>query len=431
MRATIARGATMFSYTPLLGVAAAVSFGKLIVYAKLVTVAQFGALGQMLLVSAAFGMGASLGLQSVASRDVPALFARGLERRGVRLLVQAIAVASWIALLTLLGAAAGLSLFDLTAEELMLGVVHGWAQLAFLTLAFESRSRLELMRYARDMAARNAAIAVLGAVVAGFGFGARGVVLAEIAGTLAFCIVIGRSVLARARVGSRWLRHALAVHRSRLPWRAALLMCAGTLVMFASFNVDRWIAAETLPRDVFGLYAFGWLVLLAAQSVQGLLNSGLLPLLSRRRAVALEASAYRLTALISAALLVGGLSAVVPTASMLAWTVEHWLPQYAEARPLWLPLLLAAVFRVSDFWSSLLLVVEREGGLLAAQSAAVATACLGYLAWLAVGAGGPTPVSLAWLAVAAAALSHASSAAMVVYARRAASSLDDRKDHTQ
>lgn len=422
MRATIARGASMFSYTPLLGLAAAVSFGKLIVYAKLVTVAQFGALGQMLLVSAAFGMGASLGLQSVASRDVPALFARGLERRGVRLLAQTIAVASWIALLMLLWAAAGLSLFDLSAEELVLGVVHGWTQLAFLTLAFESRSRLEMMRYARDMAGRSAAIAAAGVVVAGLGFGARGVVLAEIAGTLAFCILIGRSVLARVRVGSRWLVRALAVHRGRLPWRAALLMCAGTLVMFASFNVDRWIAAEALSRDIFGLYAFGWLVLLAAQSVQGLLNSGLLPLLSRRRAISLEASAYRLTALVSTALLVGGLLAVVPTAWMLAWTVEHWMPQYAEARPLWLPLLLAAVFRVSDFWSSLLLVVEREGRLLAAQSAAVAAACLGYLVWLVVGGGGATPLSLAWLAVAAAVLSHASSALMVVCVRRAGSS---------
>lgn len=421
----------MFSYTPLLGFAAAVSFGKLIVYAKLVAVAQFGALGQMLLVSAAFGMAASLGLQSVASRDVPALFAQGRQRRGVRLLAQTIAVASWIGLLSLLAAAAGLSLFGLAAEELMLGVVHGWAQLVFLTLAFDRRSRLEMMRYARDMAARNAAIAVGGALVAWLGFGARGVMLAEIGGTLLFCLVIGRSVLARARFDPRWLLRTFAVHRGRLPWRAALLMYAGTLVMFASFNVDRWIAAETLSRDAFGIYAFGWLTLLAAQSVQGLLNSGLLPLLSRRRASSLESSAHRLTTLVSTALLVAGLAAVFPTAWALTWVVEHWMPQYDQVRSLWLPMLLAAVFRVSDFWSSLLLVIEREGYLLAVQCAAVGGACLGYLAWLASGTGGPSAVSLAWLAAVAAALSHASSAAMVLYTRRAALSLRDREDHAQ
>lgn len=431
MRATVARGVAHFSYTPLLAVAAAISFAKLIVYAGLLDVAQFGALSQMLLVSAAFGLAASLGLQSVASRDVPALLAQGRQQRAMRLLAQTIAVAWWIAVLGAVAAASGLSVFGLRAEELMLGVLHGWAQLAFLTLAYESRSRLEMMRYARDMAARNTAIAVAGALVAGLGFGARAVILAEMAGTLVFCVVIGRLALARVPVGWRWLLHTLAVHRSRLPWRAALLMCAGGLVMFASFNVDRWIAAETLPRDVFGLYAFGWLVLLAAQSVQGLLNAGLLPLLSRRRADSLEASAYRLTAVVSAALLAGGLTAVVPTAWMLTRIVEIWMPQYAEAQALWLPLLLAAVFRVSDFWSSLLLVVEREGHLLAAQSAAVAAACLGYLAWLVVGAGGPTPTSLAWLAVAAAVLSHVSSAAMAVYARRAASSLSDGKNHAQ
>ena len=61
-----------------------------------------GALGQMLLVSAVFGMVASLGLQSVVSRDLPALIAGRRERRGLRLLAQTIAVAMWIALLCLL-----------------------------------------------------------------------------------------------------------------------------------------------------------------------------------------------------------------------------------------------------------------------------------------------------------------------------------------
>lgn len=417
MRATIARGVAHFSYTPLLGLAAAVAFGKLIVYAKLVAVEQYGALGQMLLVSSAVGIVGSLGLQSVASRNVPALFVRGRQRRGVWLLAQTVAVSTWFALLLTLAAAAGLSLFGLRAEELTLGILHGWAQLTFLTLASESRSRLEMLRYARQMALRNVVIAAAGFAFAAFGSGAKGVILAETAGTLAFCLLLGRSVLARARLHGGALLRALDLRRRRLPWRAALLMLAGTAVLFVSFNADRWIAAETLPRDAFGVYAFGWLALLAAQSVHGLLNSSLLPLLSRRRALALDASAYRLTALISAALLAGGLSVVLPTAWALAWAVEHWMPQYAAARPLWVPMLLAAVLRVSDFWSSLLLAVEREGLLLAVQALAVLAAGVGYLAWLAIGAEAPTPVSLAWFAVATAFLSYGSSAAAAVCIR--------------
>ena len=429
MRSTIERGAVMFSYTPLLGFAAAVSFGKLIVYAQLLGVAQFGALGQMLLVSAVFGMVASLGLQSVVSRDLPALIAGRQERRGLRLLAQTIAVAMWIALLCLLAASVGVSLFDLTKKEFALGIVHGWAQLAFLTIAFESRSRLQMMRYARDMAARSAAIALAGTAVAALGFSARDVVMAEIAGTLIFCIAIGVPILVRAQVGLAWLARSLLVHRGRLPWSAALLMCAGSLVMFASFNIDRWVAAETLPREGFGVYAFGWLALLAAQTVQGLLNSGLLPLLSRRRAQSLEGSAYRLTALLSSALLVVGLLAIVPLALVLTALVDRWMPHYGAAQPLWVPLLLAAVFRASDFWSSLLLVVEREGLLLAVQTTAIVVAGGIYLVWLGFASRSPTPVSLAWLAVAAGVLSHIASAAAVALSRSAAASFSDRKDH--
>lgn len=431
MRATIARGVAHFSYTPLLGFAAAVSFGKLIVYAALVDVAQFGVLGKMLFVSSVFGMGASLGLQSVASRDLPALIAKGRERRGMRLLVHTIAVAMWVGVLCLLAVAAGASLFDLTAEELTLGVIHGWVQLAFLTVAFESRSRLHMMRYSRDMAMRNSVIAGAGVVAVWIGLGARGVVLAEVAGTVVFLFLVGRSALARARVRWAWLARALTLQRARLPWRAALLMCAGTIVMFASFNLDRWIAAEVLSKIDFGVYAFGWLVLLAAQSLQALLNSGLLPLLARRRAESLESTAYRLTSLISMTLLAAGLIVAAPAAWTLVWFVDGSMPRYTAAGTLWVPLLLAAVFRVADFWSSLLLVVEREGQLLTVQTAAMVVAGAGYAVWLGVSSTEPTPTSLAWLAFAGAVLSHAASAAAVVWTHRTAHSLPNREDHAE
>ena len=150
-----------------------------------------------------------------------------------------------------------------------------------------------------------------------------------------------------------------------------------------------------------------------------MLNSGLLPLLARRRVEALEASAYRLTILLSTVLLTAGLIAMAPAAWVLRTLVEAWMPQYSGAGPLWAPLLLAAVFRVADFWSSLLLVVEREGALLLAQVAAIAVSAFGYLSWLAFGNGAVTPVSLAWLAAVAAALSHAVSAVAVARLRAA------------
>ncbi len=423
MRATIARGVAHFSYTPLLAAAAAVSFGKLIVYAGLLDVAQFGALGKMLLVSTLFGMVGGLGLQSVASRDVPALLVGGRTRRALHLLGQTVAVTACVAVVGLIATTVGLRLFELTASELALGIVHGWAQLAFITAAIESRSRLQMMRYARDMAARNAAIAIAGAAGAMLGGGAALVMAVEFAGTVVCLLLVARGALRRADIHPALLARVWCVHRARLPWRSALVAGLGTLVMFASFNLDRWIAAQTLSREMFGIYAFGWLALVGAQSIQALLNSGLLPLLSRRRAEGHADSAYRLTALMSTATLAAGLAAAPPLAWLLASMLERWMPQYEPSQPLWLPLLLAAALRVSDFWSSLLLVLRQEVRLLQVQLAAVLTAALGFVAWLSTEGSGVSPGSLAWLAAAAAALSHAASAATVINGRCARDAL--------
>ncbi len=411
MRKTLVRGARLFSYTPVLGLAAAVSFGKLIVYAQFIGVEQFGALGKMLLVSALFGMVGSLGLQSAASRDLPVFMARGQARRGLRLLAQTLAVTSAVAAIVLLSVVVQEpKVFDLSVEELVLGVLHGWAQQMFLVAAFDSRSRLNMMGYARDMAARSLAIALMGALAGWWGWGARGVAVAETLGTLCFFGWVAHAAIGRADSHWRWWVSMRIWRGARLPWRAALVLLAGGAVMFVSLNLDRWVAAEVLPRASFGAYTFAWLTVIAAQSVQGLLNSGLMPLLAHRRATGREAGAFGLTWIISLVLLAAGLISVVPAAWILDEIVKRWMPQFMAATPLFAPLLLAAVFRVSDFWSSLLVVTGKEGAILIGQLMAVSLAGGGYVVWLHLSTSAPSAISLTWLALASALVSHGVSA---------------------
>jgi O-antigen/teichoic acid export membrane protein len=411
MRATIARAVGHFTYTPLLATAAAVSFGKLIVYAQLIGVEQFGALGKMLLLSSLFGLAGSLGLQSVVSRDVPALFARARVRRGMRMLVHTTVVTTAVAAVCLIATVLGLSPFDLSGQDTALGVLHGWAQQAYLVAAYESRSRLAMMRYARDMAGRSVAIALVGGVAGGLIGDARNVVLAEALGTLVCLAVVVRAALRRANLQCRWLTRAARFDWRALPWGAALTLFAGAAVMFFSVNLDRWLAAEILRSEEFGWYAFAWLALVAAQSVQALLNSGLLPLLARQRALGRARHAFEVTRAMSILLLTAGLVLFAPAIWSAQWVVERWMPQYQHASPLLAPLLLAAVFRVSDFWSSFLVVIDRERALLTGQVGAVVLAGAAYAGWLYASPAGPSPRSLAWLAVATALASHLASAA--------------------
>lgn len=430
IRTTVVRGIAYFSYAPLLAVAATVTFGKLLVYAGLIGVEQFGLLGKMLLVSALFSFCGSLGLQSVASRELPALLARGRARRGIRLLAQTVAVTTYVCLLCVLAALSGLTPFGLTAEELVLGIAHGWAQSIFLSASFESRSRLEMMRYARDTSVRSLAAALAGLGAGAAGGGASGILVAEIMLTLALFAGVAAAALTRAPSPAASILTAVSRRLWALPWRASMLLLAGAGIAFASANLDRWIGAAHLTRQSFGQYSFAWVALLAAQSGQALLNAGVLPLISRRRAEALEASAFRLTTLISLTLFVGGLALVGPLVWATALSISHFLPQFGDAVPLLVPMMLAAVARLSDFWSSLLIVLEREALMLAGQSAALIIAAAGYAAWLLFNHAAPNAVSLAWLAFAAASLSHlagaSSACACLLRARRDGSHIERR-----
>lgn len=419
MRATVARGVAHFSYTPLLAVAAAISFAKLIVYAGLLDVAQFGALGKMLLVSTLFGMVGAWGLYLVASRDLPAFLVTGRARRAVALLAQSAGVTTLTAGVGLLGASVGVGLFDLSAVELGFGLLHGWLQQLFMFAGFDNRGRLALIDYARDLFARAMLCAGSGAAAAALGAGAAGVIGAEAAATALVGAWMIRGVLRRARVRWRWLPRLSMRRLAHLPWRASLVLLAGSLAAFASFNLDRWMAAELLDREAFGQYAFAWIALLAAQSVQMLVNSGLLPLLARRSATGQAAGAVRLTLRMSAALLAAAGLAGVAAGIGAAFAVERWLPKYAAALPLLPPIIGAAVLRVADFWSSLLIVQKRENELLAVQTGGVIVCLAAFAAWSRLNAEPITPVALAWLACATALLALVGSAAIALARPRA------------
>jgi hypothetical protein len=289
----------------------------------------------------------------------------------------------------------------------VLAVLLGWAQSAFLIVAFETRSRLEMQRYAADLAGRAAAVLLLGSLAAALG-GAPWVVIAvELVATLAVAVPMAATAVRRATLPwGFFLRSARAIGAD-LPWRSAFLMLAGTSVAFASITLDRWIGAHGLDAASFGHYSLAALALVVAQTGQALVNASVLPLLARRHATGLAHTARRITTLLSLTGIVGGLLAVWPLSWLLAQAVRMWFPVYAEVLPLLLPLLIAAALRMSDFWGSLAIVERREGRLLAAQGAS--TALVAGIYGLAV-RGSPLSLdSLAWLAVALAASSHIAS----------------------
>jgi O-antigen/teichoic acid export membrane protein len=147
---------------------------------------------------------------------------------------------------------------------------------------------------------------------------------------------------------------------------------------FLAINADRWLAAQTLPRSAFADYAFGWTVLMVAQSVQVVINASLYPMLARRYAAEGKWPTFRIAAKASLGLLLAGTVMAIPLWALLDLAVTHWFPTYAAAQSLLPIFLLVAVLRVSDFWSSYLIVVGQERRLLALN---VLSAALGAALW--------------------------------------------------
>jgi O-antigen/teichoic acid export membrane protein len=204
----------------------------------------------------------------------------------------------------------------------------------------------------------------------------------------------------------------------RFPWSAALYLLGGSLVAFTSLNVDRWMGAALLDKAHFAVYAFAAVVLAMAQLAQSVISAGAFPLLARRVTQFGEAHAIRLAAAWSLGALACGLLAAVPGALFIEPAIARFFPNYGTAVAPILILIPAALLRVSDFWSSFLIVAERELLLLFGQVVAL---CATFSLWLLLFGNGllASETAFAWLALACAASAYAVSAttALWVYTR--------------
>jgi O-antigen/teichoic acid export membrane protein len=385
-------------YMPLLALAMALMLLRLLLMARLFDVNAFAVYSAGLLVSSSFCMLACLGLQPILQRELPVMIVRGRERPGSVLVAQCLLVAVACAALGMAAAISGASVAGLMPAQLALGLLHGLSQQAFVIATVESRSRGEPLRFARQNFERSLAVLAGGVLAAGVSGSAGLTLLTEAALSLALTAgllwpqfkVRGLGAGATWRLALRRLPHAA--------WSSAGTLLAVGAIGFVLINLDRWVAAQVLPAPGFATYAFAWLVLMVAQSVQMVINASLYPLLARRFASGGRATAFRIAAQASLGLLAGAAVAALPLWALLDWAIARWFGHYAEARALLPAFLAIAALRVSDFWSSFMMIVGLERPLLLLQLAGGAVA---VGAWWGTrpAAPGAGLLDIAWLAV--------------------------------
>ncbi len=367
-------------YVPVLAAATGLMMVRLLVLARLLDVTVFAVLGLALLVSSTVGMVACFGLQSLLQRDMPVMFVRGREQAARVLLGQSLlaayAVAALAVPLALLWSPPGRA----EAGAVVLGVLHGLAQQLFVLATVESRSRGEPLRFALQSLARSFGVVACGLAVAAGTGSAEWVVLAEAAVSLLLAHQLVARTFAGARAGLPGTLALAVRRRARLDWRAALTLLLVSLVGFLVANADRWAAAASLDLSDFGAYAFAGTLLTMGVALQAMLNASVYPMLARLHAREGAAACFSLAARLSLGLLGAALVASVPLYFLCAKAIRAWYPAYAPAIDLLPPFLFVASLRVSDFWSSYLMIVGLHDRLLRVNVAAGAVAALAWAA---------------------------------------------------
>ena len=352
------------SYAPLLAAAMTLMMVRLLLMARILDVPQFGSFSGGMLVASSFCMLGCLGLLGILQREWPVDLLRGQERRGLVMSAQCMLVAFYCALAGIVFAAAGFSVAGIEPLVFAAGIVNGVAQQVFLVASVESRSRGDSMRYAWENAARAGGSLLVGVGAALLWRSAVAVLLVEGAVSLAMTWAMFRKSAGFAQNTPRYFFVLASRRLGKVNWATALTLMAAATVAFLSGNVDRWVASDHLDAHGFAAYSFAWIAILIAQGMQAVFNASLYPSLARNCAAHGRSYAFRIAAVSSLALLLLGLLCVVPIDLALDLGIRRWFPVYAPALEL-VPIFLAvAVLRVSEFWSSYLLIVGSEKALL-------------------------------------------------------------------
>ncbi|GAB4208700.1 MAG: hypothetical protein Fur0019_14770 [Tibeticola sp.] len=357
-----------FAYVPVLALSMALLMARLLMLAWLLPVSEFALYNAGLLVSMTLGLMGSLGLYPLLQREMPIYFARAQGGRARHLLSRAIHASAVLAMLgVLLSPLASLASAD--GWIMAAGVINGFSQQLFLLACTESRSRGQPMRYTWQNLVRSTLLTAASITAAAHSATGLAVLLAEALVSAAAAIWLLRRSLSRQalrRVLSPWtFERALW----RTQWKAALALLFASLAASALLYADRWVAALLLDRHGFALYSFSITVLLVAQSVQSMLNASIFPDISRTFATDGRKAAFAAASAWSVKLCLVGLALCAPVLWLLSEAVPRWFPAYHEAVAILPALTIAAVFRVSDFWSGFLVAVRAEAQLLRTQLA--------------------------------------------------------------
>lgn len=350
-------------YVPVLVLSMILMFMRMIIAARLLDREMFGLYSFGQLIASSFSVIGCFGFYSLLQRNLPVFFAKGHETRGLMLMNQTM-------LLALIGFILALLIvifnpFNIPKIFFVVALFTGLAQQCFMVVTLISRSDGRTLRFANENLIRATLVIFITIIVAKISRDAGMVLFAESMVTLAMVFFIYRS--ATQRLSHPRIHSAKFAFRSlrKTQWCSPLVLFAASILSFLMLNADRWIAGVMLSKEAFALYAFSGILLTIAQSVQAVINASVFTTLARTYATEGLQSTRQRAAWISIRTLLIGIALAIPGYFLFSLFIDIWFPHYIAAKPLIIWFLVVSIFRVSDFWTSFLIIAQRERQLMA------------------------------------------------------------------
>jgi O-antigen/teichoic acid export membrane protein len=352
-------------YVPILGIAMVIMTARLFAYAVFLDATNYGLLSLGFLVSTTFGMLAGFGSYIELQRQLPILYRAGRIVAPVGLTLNALAMNVILLALTAM-ALALYAMFDRSEGDFnyllmfLIGALNGYFQQAFLILSAESKSKLDMVRYAVQNMIRSCIVVTAGMMAAGIFRSADAILIAELASTGAVVLSILHRQLAGAGIKvARLLPLTLAGCR-RNKISALFVLSLLSLVASLSISVDRWIGAKVLDVAAFGQYSFALTAMLSALYLQSIINASAFSIFSVKFADEGARACFATVTKFSFGLLGVSLMASAILHPVLVALIRQFFAEYGDiGRYLYL-LLIAASFRVSEYFSSYLVISRHE-----------------------------------------------------------------------
>lgn len=331
---------------------------RLVVMAKVLSVEEYGFFSKGLLVANTFSMLSCLGFQLLLQRDLPHYFFVGLNKRAAVMITQAVIIATGLFFFLFAGLWACTICYSIGAV-VFVGLFNGLSQQILIISTVESRSRGDMLRYAKDILIRAIAVTFIGCW---FGWVFDSAIIALFTDgvlTLIFCWTSIRFTYPN----KKYLFESVALgfkSLKKIKWTTCAVFFINNGLGFFIINTDRWVASLTLTLDSFGLYSFVGILFLIGSSIQALISASLFPYLLRIKSLSGSGFAFLKIFKIIITLIILLLIINIPIFLFNELLLQKYFISYIEAVNLVPIFLLIAIIRSCDYWSIYLIAIGKE-----------------------------------------------------------------------